>query len=339
MADRPIHPLITILIPAYNERPSLHALYERLTAVLTLTACPYELVLIDDGSTDGSAEAWTDLRQRDERLGLVRLTRNFGKEAALLAGFRHAQGDVVIPVDADLQDPPEVIPEFINRWRDGFDIVYGVRQERKDPTWKRLAALNYYRLLGGFSTIRIPADAGDFRLLDRTSVQRLISLPEADRYTKGLYTWIGGRQCAVPYHRPARQHGEAQQSLGKLLSLALDGLTGFTESPLRVLLYSGILVCFAAGLYGLIWLIFYLGGWSSSIPGYPSLLLFILFFGGLNLAALGIIGEYLARIYREVKRRPPYLIDSELTAVSALSPRHPSTRPASPPHSVRTLPG
>jgi glycosyltransferase involved in cell wall biosynthesis len=334
MVDRLVHPLITILVPALNEQASLQALYDRLTAVLSSTGCPYEIVLIDDGSTDGSAESWLAMRQHDQRLALVRLTRNFGKEAALLAGFRHAQGDVVIPIDADLQDPPEVIPEFIRRWREGYDIVYGVRQERDDPTWKRIAAQNYYRLLGSFSTLRIPADAGDFRLLDRTSVQRLISLPEADRYTKGLYTWIGGRQCAVPYHRPARQHGDAQQSLGKLLSLALDGLTGFTESPLRVLLWSGILVCLGAGLYGLAWLIVYLGGWSSSIPGYPSLLLFILFFGGLNLAALGVIGEYLARIYREVKRRPPYLIDTEITAISELS-RH----PASPPHSVHTPPG
>lgn len=337
MVARPILPLITILVPALNERTNLQPLYDRLTAVLSATGCPYELVLIDDGSTDGSAEAWLTLRQQDHRLALVRLTRNFGKEAALLAGFRHARGDVVIPVDADLQDPPEMIPEFISRWREGFDIVYGVRQQRDDPTWKRIATQNYYRLLGGFSTLRIPADAGDFRLLDRTSVQRLISLPEADRYTKGLYTWIGGRQCAVPYHRPARHHGEAQQSLGKLLSLALDGLTGFTESPLRVLLWSGILICLGAGLYGLTWLIVYLGGWSNSIPGYPSLLLFILFFGGLNLAALGVIGEYLARIYREVKRRPPYLIDTEVSSVS-----EPSAQPhlsASPPHSVHTPPG
>jgi len=296
MVSRPLQPLISILIPTLNERASFDTLYSRLTAVLRTLGCPYELILIDDGSTDGSADAWAALRERDARLGLVRLTRNFGKEAALLAGIRQAQGDVVIPVDADLQDPPEVIPEFIARWRDGFDVVYGVRQQRDDPTWKRLAAQSYYRLLGGFSTLRIPADAGDFRLLDRTSVQRLISLPEADRYTKGLYTWIGGKQCAVPYHRPARQHGDTQQSLGKLLSLALDGLTGFTESPLRVLLWTGILICLGAGIYGFTWLIVYLGGWSSSIPGYPSLLLFILFFGGLNLAALGIIGEYLARI-------------------------------------------
>lgn len=323
MADRPILPLVTILVPAFNERASLDALYDRLTKVMSSTGCPYELVLIDDGSTDGSAEAWLALRQHDHHLALVRLTRNFGKEAALLAGFRHARGDVVIPVDADLQDPPEVIPEFLRHWRDGFDVVYGVRQERDDPTWKRIATQNYYRLLGGFSTLRIPADAGDFRLLDRISVQRLLSLPEADRYTKGLYTWIGGRQCAVPYHRPARQHGEAQQSLGKLLTLALDGLTGFTESPLRVLLWAGILTCFGAGLYGVAWLVVYLLGWSDSIPGYPSLLLFILFFGGLNLAALGVIGEYMARIYREVKRRPPYLVETELTAISGLGP-HPS---------------
>ena len=318
-------PRITVIIPAHDEEANLDRLLQRLRTALEPTGCPLELLLVDDGSTDGTAERWRRLRETDPRLALVRLARNFGKEAALLAGFRHATGDVVVPVDADLQDPPELIPELLVRWREGWDVVYGVRRSRSDPLWKRASAACYHRLLGYLATVPIPVDAGDFRLLDRSSVDALLALPESDRYTKGLYAWIGGRQCAVAYDRPPRADGEPSQGLGRLLSLALDGITGFTESPLRALLWTGLAICLCAAAYGTTWLTLYITGTRPSVPGYPSLLLFILFFGGLNLAALGVIGEYLARIYREVKRRPPYLVAEALSA----SPSPPGSAPGS----------
>lgn len=306
---RPADPLLTVVIPALDEADAIDPLLTRLRPALAATGVRWEVVLVDDGSRDATRARWRECMATDPRLGLVGLTRTFGKEAALLAGLAQARGDAVVPIDADLQDPPELIHAFLARWRDGYDVVYGLRTARADPAWKRLTARWYYRLLRRLAVIDIPAEAGDFRLLDRTAVDDLLRLPECDRYTKGLSAWIGRRQCPVPYERPPRVAGRPRQSLPRLIDLAIAGIAGFTASPLRLLFYLGSLVSAAALLYGATWLVLFLAGTVPSVPGYPSLLCFILLFGGLNLAALGLLGEYLARIHREVKRRPAYLIE------------------------------
>jgi len=309
MPHRPENPLLSVIIPVHNEQEAIDAMAARLLPALEQCGCRWEVLLVDDGSTDGTRDRWRMHMAGDPRLGLVGLTRNFGKESALLAGYAQARGDAVVPMDADLQDPPEIIPTFLARWREGFDVVYGLRMTRDDPLWKRLTARWYYRILNRIAQVEIPENAGDFRLLDRAAVDDMLKLREHDRYTKGLSAWIGRRQCPVPYHRPARQVGTTQQPLSKLVDLAIEGITGFTAAPLRLLFYFGSAVSVLASGYGILWLGLHVLGKTPSIPGYPSLLCFILLFGGLNLAALGLIGEYLARIYREVKSRPAYLIE------------------------------
>lgn len=314
MTDRPQYPSISIILPAHNEEEVLPLTYRRLADALNATGCPWEVLLIDDGSSDRTVPMWRELMATDGHLGLVAFTRNYGKENALLAGFRHSRGRVVVPVDADLQDPPEVIAEFLVKWREGYDMVYGVRRRRDDPLAKRLAARIHYRLLHATSPIRIPAEAGDFRLLDRTVVEDLLRLPERDRYHKGLYAWVGRRSCPVEYDRPARAAGQARMNFNKLFSLAIDGITSFSEAPLRILLWGGLLACGMAGAYGLYLLTIVLILHQTTPPGYPTLLVFILFFGGIQMVALGMIGEYQARIYREVKQRPAYLIAEQVEA-------------------------
>ncbi len=308
MSPRPAFPSISIIVPAHNEEAALPVAYQEIRAELERTGCPWEILVVDDGSRDRTVEVWRGLMAQDSRLGLVSFTRNYGKENALLAGFAHVQGDVTIPMDADLQDPPAVIPLFLERWRAGFDMVYGVRRHREESAFKKLTATVHYRLLNALSPIHIPEEAGDFRLLDRLVVQDLLRLPERDRYHKGLYAWVGRKSTHVLYDRPARVIGEARQSFRKLLTLALDGITSFSAAPLQFLLWLGIASCGFAVLYGfyLASQVFILHGYTPA--GYPTLLCFILFFGGIQMVALGLIGEYLARIYREVKQRPAYLL-------------------------------
>jgi polyisoprenyl-phosphate glycosyltransferase len=298
-------PRISILIPAHNEEAVIEPTCRRIGEVLSGLACPWEILLIDDGSTDRTVEIWKDLMQQDGRLGLVRFARNFGKETALRAGLDHARGDVVVPMDADMQDPPELLPVFIERWVQGHNMVYGVRRSRDEGLAKRLLARVHYRLLNAISPITIPEEAGDFRLLDRSLVDRLRQMPESDRYHKGLYAWVGHPGCAVPYDRPARSGGQPRQSFFRLVSLALDGITGFSEAPLRILLMLGVLSCGLGICYGL-WLGLALLLHLYTPPGYPTLVVLVLFFGGVQMVAIGLVGEYLARIYREVKRRPAY---------------------------------
>ncbi|HYE08119.1 MAG TPA: glycosyltransferase family 2 protein [Planctomycetota bacterium] len=304
--NRPARPLISVVIPALDEADGLERLHRELGAALETLACPWEVILVDDGSRDATAQVWRGLMARDRRLGLVSLTRNFGKEAALVAGFARSRGDVVVPLDADLQDPPAVIGEFLARWRAGYDVVYGVRRSRRDPLWKRCAAAAYYRLIGRLADVEIPRGAGDFRLIDRAAIDDLMRLPETCRYTKGLFAWVGRSSCAVAYDRPARAAGAPKQHLGKLVTLAIDGITGFSPAPLHGLLWLGAVACLGAVGYAAFLVIHRLTG-GATVPGYASTLCLILFFGGLNMAGIGLIGEYVARIYREVKRRPLYL--------------------------------
>ncbi len=314
MSERPAHPVISIIVPAHNEEAGLEVAYRAIAAELDKTGCPWEILVVDDGSRDRTVEVWRDLMAQDTRLGLVSFTRNYGKENALLAGFAHVQGDVTIPMDADLQDPPAVIPAFLERWRAGYDMVYGVRRTRDESVFKRFSARIHYRLLNALSPIHIPEEAGDFRLLDKAVVADLLKLPERDRYHKGLYAWVGRKSCAVLYDRPARLIGEASQSFRKLLTLAFDGIISFSAAPLQFLLWLGIASCTIAVLYACYLFIQMVILKGFTPPGYPTLLCFILFFGGIQMTALGLIGEYLARIYREVKQRPAYLIADAVAA-------------------------
>jgi glycosyltransferase involved in cell wall biosynthesis len=296
---------VTLIVPAFNEEQTVEPFLAALVPVLAACPAVWQVLLVDDGSTDRTAELWRRRMQDDPRLGLVGLTRNVGKEAALLAGMRHARGDALIPIDIDLQDPPALIPVFLARWREGADQVVAVRNQRDDPAWRRWAAAAHYRLLGWSSRVQMTPDAGDFRLLDRAVVTRLLAFPEVDRYTKGLYALAGGRMVMVPFDRPQRVVGRPAQNLPRLVSLAIDSITGFSEAPLRLLLPLGILFCLI-GCFYLVYLVAMVLGGKAVPQGYPTLLGFILIFGGVQTFALGLIGEYAARIYREVKRRPPY---------------------------------
>lgn len=317
-ATTPARQSVSILVPAFNEELAVDPFVAALLPMLAQCAARWQILLIDDGSSDRTVERWRNHMIKDSRLGLVVLARNAGKEAALLAGMRHASGDAVIPIDIDLQDPPELIAPFIAHWRAGADQVVAIRNQRDDPTWRRWAAAAHYTVLGWSSRVRITPEAGDFRLLDRTVVDRLLAFPEVDRYTKGLYELAGGRVVTVPFDRPSRVTGQPAQSLPRLISLAIDGITGFSEAPLRLLLPVGISFCLIGCGY-LVYLVALVLCGKPVPPGYPTLLGFVLIFGGVQTFALGLIGEYAARIYREVKRRPPYHVASREGSATQLA--------------------
>jgi glycosyltransferase involved in cell wall biosynthesis len=326
---------VTILVPAFNEEQAVAPFLSALMPVLALEGISWHVYLIDDGSTDGTAKRWRSYQAQDSRLGLIQLASNSGKEAALLAGMRHHSSDALIPIDIDLQDPPELIPILIAHWQAGAEQVVAVRNHRHDPAWRRIAAAAHYAVMGWSSRITMTPDAGDFRLLDRSVVERLLSFPEVDRYTKGLYALAGGRTVTIPFDRPPRVNGRPAQSLPRLVSLAIDGLTGFSEAPLRLLLPAGIGLSLIGCGY-LIYLLVMMANGVATPQGYPTILSFVLIFGGVQTFAIGLIGEYAARIYREVKRRPPYHLAGLEGAAQpvARSPGAPSAQTASqdPPH-------
>lgn len=299
---------LSLVIPMHNEVAGLDVLFERLQAVTPALGVAMEIVCVDDGSHDGTLDALRVRAAADPRVRVVALSRNFGKEAALTAGLEAATGDMVVPLDADLQDPPELIGEFLALWEQGYDVVYGVRADRSsDSLAKRTTAGLFYRLFNGLSDYPIPDSAGDFRLMDRAVVEALKSLPERNRFMKGLFSWVGFRQAGVPYVRPARAAGESRWSYRKLGRFALDGLTAFTTAPLRVWTGVGVvaaLVAVAAALF-LIGRVLIVG---RDVPGYASLMVVVLFAFALQMIALGILGEYVGRMYQEVKQRPTYLV-------------------------------
>jgi polyisoprenyl-phosphate glycosyltransferase len=308
MAASGSSPTLSIVVPAYNEADNLPALYGRLAPTMDALGETWELVLINDGSTDATLDVMQRLRAQDGRIAIVNLSRNFGKEIATTSGLDHAAGDAVILLDADLQDPPELIPELVAAWRKGFDTVYAQRRQRLGETWLKRATAAFYRVLARSGPVRVPHDTGDFRLMSRRVVAALGELRERHRFMKGLFAWVGFPSCAVQYDRAPRNAGQSAWSYWKLWNLALEGITGFTTAPLRMATYLGLVIATGAAIYVAEIIISTLL-FGNGVPGYPSLLAVILLLGGAQLVTLGIIGEYLARVFNEVKRRPLYLVE------------------------------
>ena len=299
--------LISVVAPIHNEAETITELHRRLTSVLTELG-DYEIVLVDDGSTDGSWEHMLALAPGDPHLRLVRLSRNFGHQAALTAGLEAARGDAVVLIDADLQDPPELIPTLVAKWREGFDVVYGLRTRREGETlFKRSTASVFYRLLRGMTRIEIPADAGDFRLLSRRAVDALARMPERARFLRGMTSWLGFPQAGVQYERDARYAGETKYPTRRMIGFALDAVTSFSTTPIRIVTGLGfVLVAFCAVV--LSWVIYIKVFTNTAVAGWTSLLIVVLLLGGMQLVSLGIIGQYVGRIFEEAKQRPLFVV-------------------------------
>lgn len=300
---------ITIIVPVYNEELSLDAFMAALMPVISGIDADLSVLFVDDGSSDGTSAAIRRLAAQGLPVRLLKLSRNFGKEAALTAGLDAATGDAVIVMDVDLQDPPQILPDFVRLWRQGYHVVYGARRSRAgDGFAKRLTASGFYRIFNAFSATRIPTDAGDFRLMDRRVVEAVKLLPERERFMKGLFAWVGFSHIAVPYDRTPRAHGQTKWNYVRLFRFAIDGITSFSSLPLTVWTVVGFSVSLFTALWGMFILVRTVL-FGIDVPGYASTLLVILFLGGIQLLGLGMIGEYLSRVYREVKRRPIYIID------------------------------
>jgi polyisoprenyl-phosphate glycosyltransferase len=300
--------LLSVVVPVYDEAAVLDEFHRRLLAALEPLDCDTEILYVDDGSEDSSVELILAMRDKDASVGLIELSRNFGKEVALSAGLDSARGDAVVIIDADLQDPPELISRFVEEWQQGYDVVYGQRSERRgESLLKRATAHAFYRVINSLSDVAIPRDVGDFRLLSRRAVDALISMPERHRYMKGLYAWIGFPQKGIAYVREPRVAGATKWNYWRLWNFALEGITSFSDIPLKVATYMGLLVSTGAFLYGL-YMIVRTIIWGNPVPGYPSLIVIVLFLGGVQLICLGVIGEYLARTYSESKGRALYFV-------------------------------
>ncbi|BCB20753.1 glycosyl transferase family 2 [Bosea sp. ANAM02] len=309
-------------MPVHNEAANLPLLVERLRAVLTSEVASWEIVFVDDGSRDETLAAIRDLNAADPRISAVSFSRNFGKEIAIAAGLDHALGDAVVIMDADLQHPPETIPAFLAKWREGYLNVYGQRTDREGETrMKRGFAKLFYRIFGYFGETPLPEGAGDFRLLDRKAVDALRALPERARFSKGLYAWVGFRSAGVPFHVAEREHGQSKFKYRKLFSFAFDGLSSFSTVPLKIATWSGAIIAVIAA-FSAIYFVLRTLLFGTDLPGFPSLIVSIMFFSGIQLLSLGMIGEYVGRIFAEVKRRPLYLI-GERVGFEARTVDHP----------------
>ena len=299
---------LSVIVPAFNEAEVLPTFHQTITSVMLATEADYEVIYVDDGSTDSTASLLSEFRDKDESVAVIELSRNFGKEVAISAGLDHAQGDAVIVIDADLQDPPELIHDFLREWRDGYDIISGRRSSREGESYlKKTTAKWFYRVLNYLSDVEIPQDTGDFRLISRRALEALKSLRETHRYMKGLFAWVGFPQKQVLYTRQPRAAGDTKWSYWRLWNFAIEGITSFSDVPLKMATYLGVLTSGITFLYGTFFLIRTLL-FGNEVPGYPSLVLIILFLGGIQLICLGIIGEYLARTYNESKSRALYFV-------------------------------
>jgi polyisoprenyl-phosphate glycosyltransferase len=298
-----------IVVPAFNEAAGIQSFHQRLSGVMDRLG-RWQVVYVNDGSTDATLAVLRDMRAVDRRIALVNLSRNFGKEIALSAGLDHARGDAVIVIDADLQDPPEVIPDLVAAWEEGFDVVYAQRTGRDGETWlKRTTATVFYRVMEGLGSVRMPRDTGDFRLMSWRVVEAVRSMRENHRFMKGLFAWVGFPSKAVFYHRAPREAGTTTWNYWKLWNFAIEGITSYTVMPLKIASYLGLAVSLLAALF-ILQLVIRTVLFGNAVAGYPSLMAVVLFLGGVQLLTLGIIGEYLGRIFNETKRRPLYLVES-----------------------------
>lgn len=305
------NPTISIIAPCYNEEETIEPFLRRIEEILAQINEPYEIVFINDGSKDNTLNVLLNAKQNFKNIRIINFSRNFGKEAALTAGLDKARGEAAIPIDVDLQDPPELIKELVARWREGYDVVLAKRADRTSDSFaKRVSADLFYKLNGKISNVDIPNNVGDFRLMSKRVVEALKQLPENQRFMKGLFAWVGFKTTVIEYVREKREAGQSSFNGWKLWNFALDGITSFSTLPLRIWLYIGALVSFLSFLYGsfiiLKTLIF-----GIDLPGYASLAVIMLFLGGIQLIGIGILGEYIGRIYSESKRRPSYIIEGE----------------------------
>lgn len=329
--DNPYHAAmssdrLTVVVAAYNEAEALPRLQPRIAAVLDgmrdVEAC---VLYVDDGSTDATWRILQGLARHDQRISLLRLSRNFGKEAALTAGLDRIEQGAALILDADGQDPPELIPQFVAKWREGFDDIHGTRRERQGESWfKKLSAHGFYRLIGRLSKTPIPRDTGDFRLLSPRALAALRQLRERQRFMKGLFGWVGFEQTAIEYDRDARIAGRSKFNAWKLWNFALEGITSFSTAPLRIATYIGLFTAVVAFGYAL-WIVTKALAWGDPVAGWPTMMAVILFLGGVQLIALGLLGEYLGRLYVESKQRPLYFIDTWLPSTEVSSALDPPT--------------
>ena len=306
------HPMLSVVAPCFNEEGVLHELYRRVSQVLDGSGASWELVLVNDGSRDRTPDIMRELHAQDERVKVVDFARNFGHQIAVTAGMDYARGDAVVLIDADLQDPPELILDMLAKWREGYEVVYAIRAERKGETWfKEFTAKAFYRIIYKITDIDIPMDTGDFRLMDRKVVDALKMMHEKHRFMRGMSVWVGFRQTGVKYVRAERYAGETKYPLKKMLKFAMDGITSFSYFPLQVATYIGFVAALLAVLGIIVTIILRLSG-SHAFLGQATTLVSVLFLGGVQLICLGILGEYLGRIYDEVKGRPLYIVREAL---------------------------
>ena len=302
--------MLSIVVPCFNEEAVIEATHDRLIHVLGATR--FEIVYVDDGSSDATWAKLCEIQKKDAHVRSVRLSRNFGHQMASTAGLQHASGEAVVLIDADLQDPPELIPEMVAKWREGFEVVYGSRASRQGESWlKATTAKAFYRVINKVSEVPIPLDTGDFRLMDRRVVDAVLAMPERDRFLRGMVAWAGFRQAAVPYVRQPRQAGASKYPLRKMVHFAGDGILSFSLAPLKLATVLGFFASVIA-LSGIVYTLVVRLETREWVPGWASIFLAVLFMGGVQLICLGVIGEYLGRIYGESKHRPLYFVAEKL---------------------------
>lgn len=303
---------ISIVAPAYNEFENLQYFYERMSTVLNKITDSWEVVFVNDGSKDNTLQELINLNKLDNRIKIVNFSRNFGKEIALTAGLDYSSGQVIIPIDTDLQDPPELIYDMIKLWEEGNDVVYATRTKREGETWiKKATAYMFYKFINNLTKIDIPKNTGDYRLMDRKVLDSLKELKETHRFMKGLFSWVGYKQISLPYVREPRYAGTTKFNYWKLWNFAIEGITSFSIAPLQWATYLGFIVFIVSFIYALV-IISKTILFGSDVKGYPSMMVSILFLGGIQLITIGVIGEYVGRIYNEVKRRPLYLVNGKI---------------------------
>lgn len=305
---RPDPASISIVVPAYNEEEVIAETYLRLTSVMQGLSLPYELIFVNDGSRDQTFDKLTVLARADRNVKVINFSRNFGHQVAVTAGIEYAAGEVVVLIDADLQDPPELIATFVEKWREGFDVVYAVRRQRAGETWfKRMTARAFYRVMRDLTDIEIPLDTGDFRLMNRNVVDMLVAMKEKHRFIRGMVSWVGFRQIGVPYDRAERLAGESKYPLRKMIKFSIDGITSFSFKPLQLASQLGFL-CSGLGFLAILGIVYLRLFTVQTIQGWASIMVVSLFLGGIQLFVLGIIGEYVGRVYDEVRGRPLYIV-------------------------------